>query len=122
MSSRTSYVLGLVGLVGTALFLYLASGALGIIGDGGRDDRWYALVLAVGLVGALVARFRPAGLALTGVAMAAAMVVVAVIAVATGLHERPGASVVEILGLTAMFGAGFCAAAWLLWRAAAQTS
>ena len=40
------------------LFLVLAIGALGIIGDGGRDDRMYLAVLAVLVLGTLVARLR----------------------------------------------------------------
>ena len=80
MTRKTSYRLGLLLTVGTVLFLVLGAGALGIIGAGGRPDLMYLGVIAVGVVGALAARFRAHGMSLTLLAMAAAQVVVALVA------------------------------------------
>jgi hypothetical protein len=108
-----------VGL-GTVLLLVWMIGALGVIGPGGRPDLMYAGVLAVGLVGAVIARLRPRGMAWTLVAMAVAQVVVAVIALLAGLQHTAGASVAEILGLTGMYVVLFGVSAWLFLRAAGQ--
>lgn len=118
MTSRTSYRLGWGLALLTALFLVWAIGALGIIGAGGRPDRMYAGVLAVLVLGSLLARLRARGMAWTLAAAAGAMCLVALVAFARGLHEVDGASVPEILGLTAMYAAMFGASGWLFWRAA----
>jgi hypothetical protein len=114
------YRLGLAVALGTVLFLALGIGALGIIGPGGRPDLMYAGAVAVGVVGALLARFRSQGMALALGATAVATLVVGVIAIADGLHRTEGASVVEILGLSGMYAALFGLSAWLFRRAAEQ--
>lgn len=118
MTARTYYRLGLALAVLTALFLVWAVGALGIIGEGGKPDRMYLGVLVTLVVGSALARLRPRGMAYALLATAAAQAVVAVIALATGQQDTPGASVVEILGLTAMYVAMFGLSAWLFWRSA----
>ena len=114
------YVLGLGLAIGSVLFLVLAIGALGIVGDGGSADRLYAAVLAVGLVGTLVARLRPRGMAITMVAMAAVQALVTVVAMALVVAEvddYAGASVVDLLGINTMYVALFCGSAWFFRRA-----
>ena len=96
----------------------LAIGALGIIGDGGRDDRIYAAVLAVLAIGTVVARLRPHGMSLALLATALTQAVVTVVALVVGVPED--ASVVDILGINAMYVALFCLSAWLFRRAAEQ--
>ena len=118
VSARTSYRLAIGVAVGTVLFLLSGIGALGIIGSGGEPDRMYLGVLAVLAVGTLLARLRPRGMARVLAATALATVVVAVIALATGLQDTEGASVLEILGLTAMYAGLFGLSAWLFRRAA----
>lgn len=118
----TYYRLAIAVALATVLFLILGIGALGIIGDGGRSDRMYVGVLAVAAVGTVVARLRPRGMALALLATALAQVLVAVIALLAGLHREAGASVVDILGLTAMYAGLFCLSAWLFRRAAEQSS
>ena len=115
-----SYRLGLGLTVATALFLVLGIGALGIIGPGGRPDRAYAAVLAVLVVGAVVARLRSDGMALALAATALSQVVVTLVVFLAGLHHTEGASVVDILGINAMYTALFGASAWLFHRAAEQ--
>ena len=122
MSRNANYRLGLALAVGTILFLVLGIGALGIIGAGGSNDRMFVAVLAVCLAGTVVARLQPRGMAMALAATAAAQVVVALVAIGRGLHTSPGASVIEILGLTAMYAALFAASAWFFWRAAEQES
>ena len=120
-AARTYYLLGLALAVLTALFLFWAIGALGIIGEGGRPDRVYLAVFATLAVGCVVARLRPRGMAYALLATAAAQVLVAVVALATGQQDTPGASVLEILGLTAMYAGLFCVSAWCFWRAAERS-
>ena len=119
ISPRASYRLGLGLAVSTALFLFLGSGALGIIGDGGRPDRIYATVLGVALIGSAVALLRPSGMALVMAATALAQVTVTAAALLAGLHEPENASVADIVMVNAMYVALWSAAAWLFHRAAA---
>lgn len=118
MTSRTYYRLGAAIALLTVLFLVWSIGALGIIGEGGKPDRMYLGVLLTLVVGTAAARLRPRGMAYALVATATAQVVVAVVALATGQQDAPGASTAEILGLTAMFAALFALSAWLFWRSA----
>jgi hypothetical protein len=120
-TARTYYRLGLALAVLTALFLFWAIGALGIIGEGGRPDRLYLGVFATLAVGTVLARLRPRGMAYALLATATAQVVVAVVAIATGQQETPGASVLEILGLTAMYAGLFSVSAWCFWRSAERS-
>lgn len=114
----TQYLLGIGAAVCTVLFLILAIGALGIIGDGGRDDRIYVAVPAVLVIGTVIARLRPQGMALALLATAATQALVTVVALVAGVPAE--ASVVDILGINAMFAALFCLSAWLFRRAAEQ--
>ena len=63
----------------------------------------YVGVLAVGVVGAVIARFRPNGMARALLATALAQALVAVIALIAGKHQLPLSSVSEILGLNGLF-------------------
>jgi hypothetical protein len=119
MSATTSYRLAVGLAVATMLFLVLAAGALGILGSGGRPDRVYVAVLAVGIFGALVARLRARAMAMAMVATAFTQVLVTAVALIAGLPPE-GASVVDIIGINAMYAGLFAAAAWLFWRAGAD--
>ena len=116
MKTSTYYLLGVGAVVGTTLFLILAIGALGIIGDGGRDDRMYLAVPVVLVLGTIVARLRAPGMSLALRATAATQVLVTVVALVAGVPKE--ASIVDILGINAMFAALFCLSAWLFRRAA----
>jgi hypothetical protein len=118
----TYYRLGAAVALGTVLFLAFGITALGIIGPGGRPDLMYAGAVAIGVVGAVLARFRSRGMALALWATAAATMVVAVIAIADGLHHTDGASAIEIVGLSGMYATLFGVSAWLFQRAAEQGS
>ena len=107
---RSAFALG----VGTAAFLVAAIGALGILGvEGDRADLLYFVVLALGVGGAIGARFEAAGMARAMLATAAGTILVGVLALLSGKHEAEYSSVLEIVGLTAMFAGLFALSAWL---------
>ncbi len=109
--------------VGTALaaafILVWVSGAVGIIGTE-RDDAnlMYGGVLAVGIIGAIVARFQPGGMARALFATALAQVLVAVIAVIAGFGSTGPAWPLDIVSLTGFFAALWLLSAWLFRKAA----
>lgn len=110
---RLAYALA----VGTALFLVGGIGALGIVGEeGDRADLLYLGALALGVVGAALARLRPRGMAWAMYAAAAATLLAGVIALLLGKHEAEVSSVPEIMGLSAMYAALFASSGWLFRR------
>lgn len=121
-TARTQYRLALVIAAGTVLVLLYGIGALGIVGAGGPYDLLFVAAAVLGLVGAVVARFRARGMAVALTAAAVATLAAGVIAIAAGQHRVDGASVPEILGLSAMFAAGYGLAAWLFRRASDQAT
>ena len=97
----------------TAFILVWMNLAVGIIGsEDNPANLMYAGVLAVGIVGALAARFRPLGMARALVATALAQALVAVIALAAGWGFT--------LVLTGIFMALWLGSAWLFRRAARE--
>lgn len=117
-SARSSHRLGLALTVGTAAFLVLGAGALGIIGDG-TADRAYLVVLAVLAVGSALARLRAAGMTRALLATALAQVLVPVVLLAGRAEGTERASLLDVAGLTVMYAGLFTLAAWLFHRAAA---
>lgn len=112
-SASPAYRLGAVLAALTAFLLVWINLAVGFIGDEGNPaNLMFAGVLAVALSGALLARFRPRGMALAMAAAAAAQLLVAVVAFVAAL-----ASPLE-LGLTLAFAAPWLLAAGLFHKAA----
>jgi hypothetical protein len=109
-----------VGVALAAAFLLVwLNLAVGIIGHSGDPaNSMYVGVLAVGIVGAIIARFRPPGMARALFATALAQALIAVIALVFGLG-LPWSPPVEILGLTGFFVSLFVGSA-LLFRYAAR--
>ncbi len=106
-----------VAIAAVLLLVWLSLG-VGIIGrDGDPANRMYFGVLAVGIVGALIARFRPQGMARALIATALAQAAVAVIALAGGLG-RPWSGPLELSLLNGFFVGLFVGSAWLFNRAA----
>jgi hypothetical protein len=104
-----------------ALLLAWVSLAVGIIGvEGEPADLMYIGVVAVLIIGAIIARFQPHGMARAMVATALAQALVAVIALIMGKHNSPVTSVFELLGVNAMFIALFLGSAWLFWYSARE--
>lgn len=108
-----------VGVALAAAFLLVwAVGAVGIIGaSGDRADLMYGGVLAVGLIGVVLARFRPRGMARALFATAVAQASVAAIALIAGMVPAYN-SAYEILGLNGFFAALWLVSAWLFRKAA----
>ena len=118
MKQSSRYLAAFGVASGTVLLLVLASGAVGIIGDGGHDDRVYVAVPVVLGVGTVVARLRPHAMMLVLAATALTQLVVTGVALLDGIPD--GASVLDVVGINAMFAALFCLSAWLFRRAAGQ--
>ena len=108
--------------VGTAVLLVWINGAVGIIGDG-PVNLMYLGVIAVGLIGALIAHFRPRGMsrALFATALAQALVpVIALIIWKSQISWEPGMS--GVFGLNAFFVMLFIGSALLFQRAARKAT
>jgi hypothetical protein len=105
--------------LGTAFVLVWVNGAVGIIGDEKNDaNMLYFGVLAVGALGAVIARFQPPGMVWAMCATAIAQAAVAVIALVAGLGSTAPIWPVDILVLTVMFVALWLTSAWLFRNAA----
>lgn len=119
---KAKYRLAAAIAVASAVLLFVVAAGVGIIGaDGDRANMMYLGVLAVGIAGALIARFKPLGMARALIAMAGAHVLVGAIALIAELG-RPASPPLEILGLTGMFAALFVGSAWLFRQAAQERS
>lgn len=104
--------------IAAALLLVWLSLGVGIIGkDGDRANLMYFGVLAVGIIGAVIARLRPHGMARTLLAMALAQTLIAAVALIAGLG-LPWSGPAETVGLNGFFVALFAGSAWLFQRAA----
>ena len=106
-----------VALAAAIVLVWLSLG-VGIIGkDGDPANLMYFGVLAVGIIGAIISRLRPHGMARALIATALAQALVAGIAVIGGLG-RPYSGPAELLALNGFFIALFVGSAWLFRRAA----
>jgi hypothetical protein len=116
--SSTAYRAAIgVALAAACILVWLSLG-VGIIGkDGDPANLMYFGVLAVGIIGAVIARFRPYGMARALFAMALAQALVAAIALIARLG-LPWSGPAEIVLLNAFFVAMFAGSAWLFRRAA----
>lgn len=104
----------------TGLFLIWVNMAVGVIGSVDNPfNLVYFGVIVLGIIGALIARFRARGMALVMVAMALAQSLITVIALSTGMQQSPVSPVIEILGANGLFIVLFLGSA-LLFRYAAN--
>ena len=119
MLNRNAYRAAVGVALAAAFMLVWLSLGVGIIGaDGDPANLMYFGVLAVGIIGAIIARFRPRGMNRALFAMALAQALVAVIALIFGLGY-PWSPPLEILVLNGFFVALFVGSA-LLFRHAAR--
>lgn len=103
--------------VAAGLILVWMNLAVGLIGsEDNPANLMYLGVLAVGIVGALIARLRPQAMAGAMLAAALAQALVAAIALVAGLGY-PSSGPLEIVGVNGLFVALFAASAWLFRRA-----
>lgn len=120
--NRTAYRWAVVTAACGAIVLVWLSLGVGIIGkDGDRANAMYFGVLAVGVVGAVLAKLKPTGMARVLLAMAVAQALVATIALVAGLG-RPYDSPLKVVLLNGFFVAVFIGSAWLFKRARRGTS
>jgi len=119
-TGNTAYRWAVGVALAAAFLLFWVNGAVGIIGNAGDDaNLMYYGVLAVGIIGAVIARFQPHGMALALSATALAQALVAVIALVAGLGT-PLSGPAEILILNGFFVALFVGSAWLFRHAARE--
>jgi len=120
-SGKTAYRFAAGVALAATFFLVWVNGAVGIIGNEANDaNMMFFGVLAVALIGAIVARFEPQGLARALFATALAQVLVAVIALIAGLGSTDASWPWDILVLTGFFAALWLLSAWLFGKAAVQ--
>lgn len=116
MSDNTMYRAAFGMAIATGFFLTWVTLAVGIIGsEHGPANLMYGGVLAVAIIGAIVARLRPEGMARALLATAIAQALVLVIARIAGSGYT-----LESTLATGFFGALWLASAWLFRQAAQQ--
>jgi hypothetical protein len=111
MTGNRAYRAGAAVALVAAFVLVWANAAVGIIGSENNRVNWlFDAVPVVGIVGALMARFQPVGMARAMVGTALAQMLVAVIALAVGF---------DFTGPVTVFFTGmWLISAWLFRRAA----
>lgn len=118
-SGNTAYrAAACAGLAACFLLIYL-NAAVGIIGGEQEDaNMLYGGVLMVALIGGVVARFRPAGMAWAMAAAALAQLLVPLLAAILVPTVQPVAGEAKVFVLTGMFTALWLLSAALFHRAA----
>ncbi len=114
----TAYRAAVGVALAAALLLVWVNGAVGIIGSEDNDaNLMYGGVLVVGALGAVIARFKPGGMARALFATALAQTLVAVIAL-VGRMGSPYTGPLEIVTINGFFVALFVGSAVLFSKAA----
>ncbi|MBF9223147.1 hypothetical protein [Hymenobacter ruricola] len=126
-ANSAAYRLGVAVGVAAGLLLVWANLAVGLVGsEDNPANVLYLGVLAVALIGAFVARFRPLGMsnAMFGAALTYVAVTVVALFVWTpaGAAAEPQVGLVNVLGANAVFAGIWAAAGWLFRRADAANA
>lgn len=109
-SGSLAYRAGAGLAVAAAFLLIWVNGAVGFLGsEDNPANLMFAGVIAIAVLGSVIARFRAAGMAWAMFAAAAAQVSVGVIALALGWSSPGNAGLYEVVMGTSVFGA-----LWLL--------
>ena len=117
-ANNTTYRFGIGVALAAAFLLVWINGAVGIIGDSNNDaNMMFFGVLVVGIVGAIIARLQPKGMARAMYATAFAQALVAVIALAANLGLAGPSWPWDVLVLSAFFTALWLLSAWLFRKA-----
>jgi hypothetical protein len=117
-SGNNAYRAAVGVALAAAFILVWMNLAVGVIGsEDNPANLMYGGVLAVGIIGAIVARFQPVGMVRALFAAALVQALVAVIALVAGLGY-PASPPLEILGVNALFVALWLMSAWLFRKAA----
>ncbi len=123
LSGNRAYRTGIAVALAGAFFLIWANGAVGIIGEPDNPaNLMYAAVLAVGLIGAFVARFRAAGMTRALCATAAAHGVVLLIVLIAGLGVPGKPAPIVIVIANGIFIGLWLTSAWLFRKAVKSVS
>lgn len=118
----TPYRLALGLLIGSVMMLIWLGLGVGIIGkDDDPANMLFAFVFNIGIIGAILSRLKPKGMAVTSITMAVTQALIAIIAIVKGLG-LPYSGPMEILLLNAFFIAMYLVSAWLLIKAKASQS
>ncbi len=116
-SADAHYRAGAAMAIATAFLMTWSNAAVGFTDS--PADLFYIGVVLVAIAGAVVARFRPAGMARAMIVAAVAHASVGVVALSAGVipaHNSP----ILIMGISAFFSALWLASSWLFRRAALQ--
>jgi hypothetical protein len=109
-----------VAVVGAFILVWINL-AVGLIGsEGDPANLMYGGVLAVAIIGAFIARFRPHGMARALAATALAQALVGVIALAAGFGSTAPSFPEAIVCLTGFFAGLWLISAWLFRKAARE--
>jgi hypothetical protein len=118
-SDNTTYRFAMGVALAAAFILVWVNGAVGIIGNANNDaNMLYLGVLVVGIIGAIIARFRPGGMMRAMCATAIAQAVVALLALIAGWGSSAPVWPSDILALTGFFVALWLLSAYLFQKAA----
>lgn len=118
-TGRTLYRSAVGIALATALILGWVAAGVGVIGaDGDPSNMMYVGVVAVGVIGSIVVRFRPQGMSRALFATALAQMVVTVIALVAGLG-LPASPPMELLLVNGFFVVMWVGSGWLF-RASAS--
>ncbi|QDA59541.1 hypothetical protein [Hymenobacter jejuensis] len=125
--NNTTYRMGVGVAVAAGLLLVWANLAVGLVGSEDNPvNLLYGLVLAVGIIGAVVARFRPLGMSNAMFAASLTYVIVTVIALfvwtPSGAVAEPSVGLANVIGANAAFAAIWAASGLLFRRASAAGS
>jgi hypothetical protein len=119
VSGHAAYCAAASIAIVTAVLLVWVNLAVGIIGsESNPANLMYAGVLTVGILGAVVARLRPVGMARALVAAALCQSLVGTVALFAGWGSEGANWPGPIVGLTGLFAALWLLSAWLFRRAA----
>jgi hypothetical protein len=116
-TADTAYRAGAGLALAGALLLVWVNGAAGLT-DSDADALFVLMVVPIGIVGSIIARFQPRGMARAMFATASAQALVGIVALISGIVPAYNAPA-ETLGLTGFFAMMFVASA-LLFRQAAE--
>ncbi len=102
------YKVAFASAIGSTLLLAWVNLAVGLIGGGAHaGNLMYLVVFIVVITGTYLSRFTPSGMERTMLASAFTIVILAIVALLTGMQHYPGSSVGEIIGVNAFFSSIF---------------
>ncbi len=98
------YKAAIIMALGSTFLMIWANLAVGLIGSGPNPGNlMYLGVITVGFIGAFLSRFKPAGMERTLYSVALAVVLLAIITLATSMQQLPESSVAKIIGVNTFF-------------------